>query len=267
MKAHFSIRRPYGWFVPGAALLSLALLAAGCSTPEPDPTPLATGRAVQSAPEATGTRYMVATANPDASEAALAILRRGGSAVDAAVAAQAVLGLVEPQSSGIGGGAFLLHWNGTTHKLSALDGRETAPMSAEPRLFLDETGKPLDFRPAALGARSVGVPGVLRMLELAHREHGKLPWAQLFAPAIRLAEAGFPVSPRLAESIAADDHLAKMPETARYFFDANGKPLAAGTPLRNPELAAALRAIAQGGADAFYSGKIAQDIVAAVNNA
>src|SRR5262245_31226358 len=188
MTVHFCLQRPRGRLASAAALLSLALLAAGCSAPEPDPKPLATGRATQSAPEATGTRYMVATANPDASEAALAILRKGGSAVDAAVAAQLVLGLVEPQSSGIGGGAFLLHWDGDAHKLSALDGRETAPMSAEPRLFLGEDGKPLDFLPAALSARSVGVPGVLRMLELAHRREGHLPWADLFQPAIALAE-------------------------------------------------------------------------------
>lgn len=262
MMAHFCIRRPFGRLVSVAALLSLALLAAGCSAPEPDPTPLATGRATQSAPEATGTRYMVATANPDASEAALAILRKGGSAVDAAVAAQAVLGLVEPQSSGIGGGAFLLHWDGATHKLSALDGRETAPMSAEPRLFLEEHGKPLDFLPAALSARSVGVPGVLRLLELAHRREGRLPWADLFQPAIALAESGFKVSPQLAGSIAADPDLKRDPEAHAYFFDAAGQPWPAGHILRNPEYAETLRIVATRGADAFYAGPIAQAIIA-----
>lgn len=215
--------------------------------------------------EATGTRYMVVTANPDASAAALDILRRGGSAIDATIAAQAVLTLVEPQSSGIGGGAFLLHWDGVGEKLTAWDGREAAPKSAHGDLFLDANGKPLDFEVAALGGRPVGVPGVLRMLEIAHRHEGRLPWADLFQPAIDLAEQGFTVMPRLAEAIAEDADLKHDPDAAAYYFDASGAPVAAGTTLRNPALAETLRIIAAGGADVFYGGRIAQAIVTQVN--
>ena len=208
---------------------------------------------------------MVATAAPAASEAALAMLRKGGSAVDAAVAAQAVLGLVEPQSSGIGGGAFLLHWDGVTHKLTALDGRETAPKSARIDLFLDKDGKPLDFMDAALSGRSVGVPGALRVLELAHRREGRLPWADLFQPAINLAENGFAVPPQLAAAIAEEQDLKRDPEARAYFFDADGNPRPAGAILRNPAYAETLRAVAERGADAFYGGPIAQAILDKVN--
>jgi gamma-glutamyltranspeptidase / glutathione hydrolase len=223
--------------------------------------------AASSSAETFAEHQIVAAAHPLAVEAGRQILREGGSAVDAAIAVQAVLTLVEPQSSGIGGGGFLLHYDEKAGSLESYDGRETAPASATPDMFLGADGAPLEFYDAVVGGLSVGVPGVLRMLELAHQEHGKLPWAQLFAPAIKLSEEGFPVSPRLAESIAGDEHLGKMPDTARYFHDAGGKPLAAGTQLRNPELAAVLRTIAEGGADAFYSGKIAEDIVTAVNQA
>ena len=194
-----------GW---GALALILGGLLAACSTP---PEPILTDSGSAGVAEATGRHFMVATADPAASEAALAILRKGGSAVDAAIAAQAVLGLVEPQSSGIGGGAFLLHWDGVTGKLSALDGRETAPKNARPDLFLDEDGKPVDFLDAALSGRSVGVPGVLRVLELAHRREGRLPWADLFKPAIELAENGFAVPPQLAKAIAVDPRLKADP--------------------------------------------------------
>ena len=210
---------------------------------------------------------IVAAAHPLAVEAGRQILRDGGSAVDAAIAVQAVLTLVEPQSSGIGGGGFLVHYDDKAKLLESYDGRETAPASATPDMFLGPDGQPLQFYDAVVGGLSVGVPGALRMLELAHKEHGKLPWAQLFVPAIKLAEDGFPVSPRLAESIAEDEYLRKMPDAAHYFYDASGKPLAAGTQLRNPALAEVLRTIADGGADAFYSGKIAEDIVATVNQA
>ncbi|MBA4095385.1 MAG: gamma-glutamyltransferase [Rhodospirillum sp.] len=245
-------------------VLMLACLLASCAA-QPAPQPILT----ESGPagtEATGRHFMVATADPAASEAALAILRQGGSAVDAAIAAQAVLGLVEPQSSGIGGGAFLLHWDGVTRKLSALDGRETAPKNARPDLFLDADGKPVDFIDAALSGRSVGVPGVLRVLELAHRREGRLPWADLFQPAIALAESGFALPPQLAHAIAGDPRLKNDPEARAYFFDAAGNPRPAGTLLRNPAYAETLRAIAARGADAFYGGPIAQAILAEVND-
>jgi gamma-glutamyltranspeptidase/glutathione hydrolase len=237
------------------------LILAACGSPG-RPEVAASGPA-----ETFAQHQIVAAAHPLAVEAGREILREGGSAVDAAVAVQMVLTLVEPQSSGIGGGGFLLHYDGKAHALESYDGRETAPASAKPDMFLGPDGEPLQFYDAVVGGLSVGVPGVLRMLELAHKEHGKLPWAQLIAPAIKLAEDGFPVSPRLAESIADDAYLGKTPDAAHYFFDASGKPLAAGTRLRNPALADVLRAIAAGGADAFYSGKIAQDIVTTVNQA
>ena len=247
----------------GLLLALLPVLAACAGSPPPETLPAATVPA--GAVEAQGSRYMVVTANPDASAAALDILRRGGSAVDAAIAAQAVLTLVEPQSSGIGGGAFLLHWDRPGEKLTAWDGREAAPKTAHADLFLDADGKPVDFDVAALGGRPVGVPGVLRMLEVAHRREGRLSWADLFQPAIDLAEQGFVVMPRLAEAIAEDADLKHDPDAAAYYFDADGAPAKAGTILRNPALAETFRIIATGGADAFYRGQIAQAIVTQVN--
>jgi gamma-glutamyltranspeptidase/glutathione hydrolase len=253
---------PSSWRRRAAVLaLLLPLLSCAADTPPEAAAPAASPGAA----EATGRRFMVVTANPDASRAALDILRRGGSAVDAAIAAQAVLTLVEPQSSGIGGGAFLLHWDGVTGKLTAWDGREAAPKSAHADLFLDADGKPLPFAVAALGGRPVGVPGVLRLLETVHRREGRLDWAALFQPAIDLAERGFVVAPRLAEAIAAAKDLKHDPDAAGYYFDAAGAPHGAGAVLRNPELAQTLRTIAQGGADAFYGGALAQAIVAQVN--
>lgn len=203
---------------------------------------------------------MVATANPLASAVGYRILRQGGNAVDAAVAMQMVLNLVEPQSSGIGGGAFMLLHAARTQQLLAFDGRETAPAAATPERFLDRDGKPLHFFDAVVGGKSVGVPGTLRMLELAHRRYGKMRWAALFAPAIELAERGFPVSPRLHAAIAATGSLAQDRARA-YFFRADGSPLAVGHILKNPALAATLRRIADEGADALYTGAIAADIV------
>jgi len=241
----------------GALILIIGL--SGCTGDRPEV------RAMSPA-ETFAQHQIVAAAHPLAVEAGREILREGGSAVDAAIAVQMVLTLVEPQSSGIGGGGFLLHYDPAAHRVESYDGRETAPASATPEMFLGPDGQPLQFYDAVVGGLSVGVPGVLRMLDLAHREHGKLPWPQLFAPAIKLAKDGFPVSPRLADSIAADKYLGTMPDAARYFF-ADGKPLAAGTLLKNPALASVLQAIADGGAEAFYSGKIAEDIIAAVNQA
>jgi len=210
--------------------------------------------------------FMAATANPHATDAAYAMLARGGSAVDAAIAAQLVLGLVEPQSSGLGGGAFMLVHDPRTGRLHAYDGRETAPAAATPARFLTAGGSPATFDDVVATGISVGVPGLARLLELAHRKHGRLPWASLFAPAIALAENGFVVSPRLAKLVAADRHLAGSARAAAYFFDAAGRPLAAGTLLKNPAYAATLRTLAREGADAFYRGAIARDIVAMVHS-
>jgi gamma-glutamyltranspeptidase/glutathione hydrolase len=205
-------------------------------------------------------RDMVAAANPLAVEAGHRILGQGGSAVDAAVAVQMVLNLVEPQSSGIGGGAFMLFHNGRNGLLSAYDGRETAPSAARPDRFLDSDGKPLEFYDAVIGGKSVGVPGTLRLLELAHRQYGKLPWSQLFEPAITLAEQGFAVSPRLHVAIAGEKHFTQERAKA-YFYNPDGTPLAVGQTLRNPALAATLKRIAAEGADALYKGEMARDIV------
>ncbi len=210
---------------------------------------------------------MVVAAHPLAAETALRILRSGGNAADAAIAAQILLTLVEPQSSGIGGGGFLLYYDGKRRDLDFYDGRETAPARATANMFLQPDGTPKPFYDAVVGGLSVGTPGVLRLLEEVHRDHGRLPWAQLFDDAIRLAEQGFPVSPRLAAAIAEDKHLKHSAAAAAYFYDAKGQPQQAGTLLKNPALAASLRLIAAGGADAFYSGQIAGQIVDAVATA
>nr|WP_245479793.1 gamma-glutamyltransferase [Hansschlegelia zhihuaiae] len=210
---------------------------------------------------------MAATANPHATEVAAEMLRAGGSAVDAAIAAQLVLGLVEPQSSGLGGGAFLLHWSAADRSLTTLDGRETAPAAATPTLFQNAVGEPLTFMEAVIGGRSVGTPGTPRLIEAAHRKFGKLAWARLFEPAMRLAEQGFDVSPRLAGQIAAAaPTLARDPAAASYFAP-GGAPLRAGDRLMNPAYAETLKALRDGGADAFYDGPIAADVVSAVRNA
>ncbi len=211
-------------------------------------------------------RFMIATANPHATRAGYDMLRAGGSAVDAAIAAQLVLNLVEPQSSGIGGGAFIVHFDAGKKALAAYDGRETAPAAARPDRFIGADGRPIGFGATINNGKSVGVPGLLRVLELAHRRHGRLPWAQLFEPAIRLAESGFAISPRLALQIAGDPFLKLNAGSRAYFFDAAGRPLAAGTVLRNPALAEVLREVAAHGADAFYTGAIVRDIVGAVRN-
>lgn len=203
--------------------------------------------------------YMVAAAHPLAVDAGYQILKAGGSALDAAIATQMVLGLVEPQSSGIGGGAFMLYFDGV--KTQAYDGRETAPAAANEQLFLKPDSKAMPFHEAVVGGRSVGVPGVLRMLELAHQQHGKLPWAVLFAPAIKLARDGFAVSPRLATLLESDVYLKTDPVAAEYFYDTEGKPRPVGYVLKNPDLVITLQKIANKGADVFYTGEIAQDIV------
>ncbi|MET0202852.1 MAG: gamma-glutamyltransferase [Casimicrobiaceae bacterium] len=243
------------------ALFAAAYVAATAASPQARAPEHATGWTAKRAVE--GRSFMVAAANPLAVDAGYRMLRRGGSAIDAAIAAQLVLGLVEPQSSGLGGGAFLLAHEARTHRLVAYDGRETAPAAARPDRFLDAGGKPLAFDRAVVGGRSVGVPGTVRLLEGVHRRHGKLPWRALFAPAIALAENGFAVSPRLHALIAKEAQFS--PAARAYFLDADGKPRAVGAILRNPAYAATLRRIAAEGADAFYTGAIAQDIVDTVH--
>ena len=203
--------------------------------------------------------FAVAAANPLATDAGYQILKAGGSAIDAAIAVQMVLTLVEPQSSGIGGGAFLMHFDGS--EVLAYDGRETAPAGVTEALFLDQEGAPLSFMDAAASGLSVGVPGVLRMLEEAHRAHGQLSWEVLFAPAITLAEEGFAVSPRLHTLLAGETALKANSAAAAFYYDTDGEPLPVGHQLKNPALAAVLKQIAERGSDAFHSGAIAQDLV------
>jgi len=230
--------------------------AASIVSPEP-----ATGW--QEKPVVNAERFMAVTAHPLATRTAVDVLADGGSAVDAAVAAQMVLNLVEPQSSGIGGGAFMLYWDAVARRLYALDGRETAPAAADADYFRDVNGVPLKWHKAVVGGRAVGVPGTLHLLHTAHDLFGVRSWADLLEPAITLAIAGFAVSPRLAQSIAgaADRGLRQFPAARRYFFDENGKPLKAGFMLRNPAFANTLRMIAQEGIEPFYQGPIASRLV------
>ena len=207
-------------------------------------------------------KFMVAAANPLAVEAGYQILKKGGAAIDAAIAVQLVLTLVEPQSSGIGGGAFLMHYDG--RQVQAYDGRETAPASADDKLFQNPDGTPLSRMAGVVGGRSVGAPGVLRMLALAHKQHGKLPWKALFAPAIKLSEQGFAVSTRLNGLLTWDQYIRKDPDGGAYFYDKNGQPWPVGHILKNPALVATLKEIAAGGAEVFYSGPIAKAIAAKV---
>ncbi|RUO81199.1 gamma-glutamyltransferase [Idiomarina tyrosinivorans] len=212
-------------------------------------------------------KFMVTAANPHAVEAGYRVLKQGGSAVDAAIAVQAMLGLVEPQSSGIGGGAFILYWDNNEHKLYTIDAREKAPKAATPALFLDENGVAPKWIEAVVGGRSVGVPGVLRGLELAHNKWGKMPWEPLFKDAIALANKGFEVSPRLSKlvSMVMNPGLPKMPVASAYFYP-DGEPLQAGDILVNKPYARSLTMIAEQGADAFYTGPLAKQIADAVQN-
>lgn len=214
--------------------------------------------------------FMVAAAHPLAVEAGLDVLRRGGSAMDAAVSVQLVLGLVEPQSSGIGGGAYLLYWDESAKRLHAYDGRETTPMKASPSLFLDETGAPIKRWPDAMtSGRAVGTPSVIALLSHGHGIHGRLPWSELFPSAIRHADQGFAVTPRLNGMISRDPMLIVREVTRNLYYletaDGVFEPLAVGATLHNPAYAQSLKRIAEGGADGFYQGPIAQSIVSAVN--
>jgi len=241
--------------------LAAAVMLSACQT---TPTGPAT---VSSKTGGLAQNYMIAAAHPLASEAGLAVLRKGGSAADAAITAQMILSLVEPQSSGIGGGAFLMHFDAADGTIDSYDGRETAPAAAHPRMFLKADGKPKKFYDAVVGGSAVGVPGLVRMLELVHEQHGKLPWADLFEPAINLAKHGFPLSARLAGQLDREKFLRDTPSALGYFYHPSGASKAPGTILKNAALAETLQRIAKGGADAFYKGPLAQEIVLAVRGA
>lgn len=211
--------------------------------------------------------WMVVAAHPLAVQAGARVLDAGGSAADAMVAVQAVLGLVEPQSSGLGGGAFLVWYDAATGQVTTLDGRETAPMAATPTLFQDQDGQPLAFMDAVVGGLSVGTPGTPRLMEDAHRKWGRANWQGLFDDAIALAQDGFTVSPRLATLVADEqDSLSRHPATAAYFLP-GGQPVAQGSRLTNPDYADTLHALADHGAQGFYAGPVAEQVVAAVRGA
>lgn len=223
----------------------------------------ATHEILASRPPVRAEEFIVTAANPLASKAGVEILSQGGSVVDAAIAVQLVLGLVEPQSSGLGGGGFALVHSAGNPAVHAYDGRETAPAAAAPDRFLRE-GEPMGFFEAVDSGLSVGTPGLLRMLADMHKEHGALAWAQLFEPALRLAREGFPISPRMHAMVAGSDGLKTSPTAAAYFYNEKGEPWPVGHILRNPAYAEVLEILARKGADAFYQGPLARDMVAAV---
>lgn len=217
-------------------------------------------------PKASTGLGMISAADPRAAAAGVEILRKGGSATDAAIATMLALNVVEPQSSGIGGGSFMVYHDATTGKLASFDGREQAPAAADSKWFYGADGKPMPVFTAIPGGRSVGVPGNIRMMALAHQRYGKLPWATLFGPAIKLARDGFAVSPRLHSGIGNyGRHIDPWAKT--HFFGPDGKAIATGTVLKNPAQAALLSAIATKGPNAFYTGPVAAKIVATVNGA
>ncbi|MBB4631276.1 gamma-glutamyltransferase [Sphingosinicella soli] len=245
----------------GALLLGLA----SCATQAPAPTAALPPPVFEDAPVYSS---VVSAAHPLAAEAGKEMLAAGGSAADAALAVMLALTVVEPQSSGIGGGGFLLYHDAESDKLYTIDGRETAPRAATPTMFLQEDGTPLPFRDAVPGGKSVGVPGNIRLMAMAHARFGRLPWTKLFEPAIRLARDGFEMSPRLHEMLAARAQHAGMTEWAKAtFFNADDTPRAAGETIRNPMLARFLEKLAEGGADAFYRGAEAARLVNAVASA
>jgi len=209
---------------------------------------------------------MLSIANPHAAEAAMEILRDGGTAIDAAIAAQAILSLVEPQSSGIGGGAFLLYYDAAAGTVQAYDGREMAPRSTRPEHFLGPDGTARGFADIVRGGTAVGVPGVMAMLEMVHDDHGALPWSGLFEAGIELSETGFSISPRLRFFITRAPWTRAMPDTFSYLFDESGEPLPEGHTLVNQDHADSLRLIANQGASVLYEGELADAIVTRVNS-
>ncbi len=252
-----------------AAIGLVAVLLAACAEGDPffaavEPPKAAAPQPKPPAALLTAARFAAAASHPLAAETAREVLRKGGTAVDATIAAALVMGVVEPQSSGLGGGGFLLHYDAAKKALAALDGRETAPAAALTEMFL-ENGKPMPFATAARGGKSVGVPGLVRLMEDAHKAHGKLPWKDLFGPAIGHAETGFEVSARLHQAIAeAANDLKASREAAALYLDDKGAARPKGYLLKNPALAATLRAVAERGAEAFYAGATAEAITRAV---
>jgi gamma-glutamyltranspeptidase/glutathione hydrolase len=248
---------------PERLLLCAALIFAGpARAQEPEAAAVGTG-------SVTAASFMVASAHPLATQAGYEVLAAGGSAADAAVAVQAMLTVVEPQHSGIGGGGFALYRDAATGTLASFDGRETAPAAVTPDYWLGPDGQPREFWDAVPGGRSVGVPGTLKLMETLHERYGRLPWGELFAPAIALAEDGFPISGRLAAAIveAEENGLDEFPAARALYFHQDGSPKREGEILRNPDLARTFRLVAAEGSDPLYEGAIARDIIFAVRTA
>ncbi|HDZ31519.1 MAG TPA: gamma-glutamyltransferase, partial [Pseudoalteromonas sp.] len=259
---HFKLNSLFAIGLCAVSLPSFAQQATQIETREPEAaTGLIHKKVVQ------GNKYMVAAANPYASRAGQQILAQGGSAVDAAIATQLVLTLVEPQSSGIGGGTFMMYYNKANNKLTSFDGRETAPANADETLFLDKHGKAVKWIEAVVGGRSVGVPGILHAFASAHKQYGTLPWEALFKPAIELAEQGFVISPRLHGLLARqlNPGVLSMPIINEYFYP-NGKLIEVGSVKKNQPLADLYKDIAKQGIDAFYKGENAKQMVNAVQH-
>jgi gamma-glutamyltranspeptidase / glutathione hydrolase len=246
----------------GFALLQAPVHAQTLNRATPEPASVGTPT-----PPVETEKQMVVAAHPLAASAGLKALRDGGSAADAAIAAMLVLGLVEPQSAGLGGGAFLLHWDDASKKLTTWDGRETAPAAATPERFLDADGQPNPWPQMVPGGLSVGVPGLVAMLHEVHAQHGKLPWARLFDDAIALGQDGFGTSPRLSTLVTRMSADAFSSEAQEYFLGPDDTAPLLGEVLRNQAYAETLQRIADGGPEAFYRGTIAEDIVGAVTNA
>ncbi|RZM07038.1 MAG: gamma-glutamyltransferase, partial [Sphingomonas sp.] len=242
--------------------VAAALVLSGCAADRQ----MAATAAQPAAPIAKAKIFVIA-ANPLATEAGMAVLRRGGSAADAAVAVQAMLSLVEPQSSGVGGGGFMSYYDAASRKVVVYDGRETAPAGATPDMFLDDNGKPLPFRDAVLSGRATGVPGAVKMLALVQQRHGALPWRTLFTGAERTAREGFVVSPRLGKFLASGAFPeSNAPDVLAYFAKPGGGLVGPGDRLRNPAYAAFLGRLAAEGPDALYAGETARRIVARVQS-
>ncbi|RDX33465.1 gamma-glutamyltransferase, partial [Arcobacter sp. HD9-500m-PIT-SAG02] len=237
------------------------------ATKNQDPTP-EVGYGWEDKDSVSGKEFMISAANPDAAKAGYDVLAAGGTAADAMIAVQLMLNLVEPQSSGIGGGAFMLYWDASSKTLNTFDAREKAPQKAVPERFLDSKGKKMPFPEAISGGQAVGVPGILRLMEVTHNLYGNQKWASLFQSTIKKSEEGFVVSPRMAKSIQSTidrkRYLDVFPGAKEYFFNKDGSPLQTGYVLKNPAFANTLKILAKEGADAFYSGPIADDIVEAV---
>lgn len=258
-------------------ILSLALMTSLHATKQQDtskamnivadPTP-EVGYGWEDKDSVTGKEFMISAANPEAAKAGYDILAAGGTAADAMIAVQLMLNLVEPQSSGIGGGAFMLYWDASSKTLNTFDAREKAPQKAVPERFLNHEGKKIPFSEAISGGQAVGVPGILRLMEVTHNLYGNQEWSSLFQSTIKSSEEGFIVSPRMAKSIQSTidrkRYLDVFPGAKEYFFNKDGSPLRSGDVLKNPAFANTLKILAKKGADAFYSGPIADDIVKAV---